>query len=88
MKAPRAPSLNSQAQFDNNPINGAQAWVWVWTGSSSTAQIRWEHYDGTSGTLTTGPGPGLSASLSKDVWRIALCEVTPGWGYTCSEWKS
>ncbi|ACZ87619.1 hypothetical protein [Streptosporangium roseum] len=79
---------NSQGQFDNDPANGAQAWVWVWTVNPSGAKIEWQFYDGTGGSLSVGAGASTSASLAKDVWRIRVCEVTPGWGYPCSDWKS
>lgn len=78
---------HSQAQYDNNPGNGAAAWVWVWT-SAVKAELRWQYYDGSGGTLDTGPGAGSTASLSKDVWRISLCEYWSEWDYSCSDWKS
>ncbi|MEU1736015.1 hypothetical protein [Streptosporangium sp. NPDC020145] len=54
----------------------------------SGSRCRFGAGDGGGGTLTTGPGPGLSANLSKDVWKIQVCELKPGWGYACSDWKT
>ncbi|TYB64768.1 hypothetical protein FXF51_20120 [Nonomuraea sp. PA05] len=77
--------MSTQGEYDNNPGNGAQAWVWVWSNGAAGGRIVWEHYDGTGGTMYVGHGVSASRNVSKDIWRARVCEHYSG-TYSCSPW--
>ncbi|MFD5575180.1 hypothetical protein [Streptomyces cadmiisoli] len=78
-----------QAQWDNNPGNGAESWLWGWNGGSTTAKFRYEYYDGTGGELTVTSTAGTGqVNLPKDVWRVMAGSYNPTSGYTVwFDWK-
>ncbi|AWW41741.1 MULTISPECIES: hypothetical protein [Streptomyces] len=75
-----------QAQFDNNPGNGAQSWVWVWNNSqySGTVRVDYQLYNGTIGSLQADWGQGHSLNLAEDIWRIRGCWHIQNW--SCTDW--
>lgn len=81
----------TQAQFDDNPGNGAESWIWFWMGTptatSRFAELDYEYYDGSIGVLTGEPNTGVSENLPKDVWRIRSCVLDDLKGFpSCSNW--
>ncbi|MFF4243737.1 hypothetical protein ACFYY2_04610 [Streptomyces sp. NPDC001822] len=80
----------ARGQSDNNPGNGAQAWVWAYSGENDQARLTYQFYDNSTGQLNVwGKGQSASANLSKDVWRIQVCvpsAAQEGVSWNCTPW--
>ncbi|MGW1530516.1 hypothetical protein [Streptomyces sp. NPDC002159] len=79
-----------EAQVDNNPGNGAAAWLWHndATHTDYYAVVTQVYY--TDGSFAAW-GPALNgtgvANLPKDVARFQVCKWQVGVNYGCSPWK-
>jgi hypothetical protein len=61
-----------EAQVDDNPGNGAAAWVWVYASSGHAGGVQYEFYDGNTASLSVGDGQSTAKSLAADVWRFQI----------------
>ena len=79
-----------EGQLDQNPADGAAAWVWGWNEfpSSGGGYIEYEFYDGSMSELYLNSAGGGSTELSAPVWRIRACsEVYAVGEYSCGAWS-
>ncbi|MEO3876338.1 hypothetical protein ABGB18_46885 [Nonomuraea sp. B12E4] len=76
--------FDAAGAFDNEPGNGAEAWVWVWNGSHTVITLEYEFFDGSVGLLSTwGANSSRTAGLDRDVKRMRVCTTQ----YVCSLWQ-
>lgn len=79
----------SKAEVDNNPGNGAAAWIWLYSAGGEGSTVQYRTYDGAWGiNLYTRAGTSTSWNLGRDVWAFRLCNHPDAAHqvYDCSGW--
>ncbi|MGW0296692.1 hypothetical protein ACWDYK_08235 [Streptomyces anthocyanicus] len=79
-----------EAQVDNNPGNGAAAWLWAadyTTNDGFAAAVHVYYTDGSYQAWGPTENGTATASLPKDVSRFQVCKWFQGAHYACSGWK-